>query len=97
MTAANRAGGVDNLIKKIGEAAVTKASPKLLGIGAGVGVVGTLVVGRVAATVRRSLDDKRARETLGNEAKEQLKAEVEELMNSDGVNLGNGEGENDSD
>ncbi|MEW2287062.1 hypothetical protein [Streptomyces sp. NPDC047841] len=99
--AAKRAGGVDALIKIIQDAAVAKAYPgvfrKGAAVGAGAGVVGTLVVGGVAVTVRRFLDDKRAREALANEAEKQLKAEVEKSMSSDGDNLNNGEIDNDSD
>ncbi|MCZ4603459.1 hypothetical protein O3S80_06630 [Streptomyces sp. Lzd4kr] len=96
-TAAKQAGGVENLIKKIEEAAVKKASLQILGKGAAIGVVGTLVVSGVAVTVRRSLDAKRDREVLANEAKERLKTVVEEAMKSDGTNPENGGGENDSD
>ncbi|MYS94789.1 MULTISPECIES: hypothetical protein [Streptomyces] len=99
--AAKRAGGVDALIKIIQDAAVAKASPgvfrKGAALGAGAGVVGTLAAGGVAVTVRRSLDDKRAREALANEAEKQFKAEVEKSMNSDGDNPKSGEGDKDSD
>ncbi|KAB8186008.1 hypothetical protein [Microbispora catharanthi] len=97
VTAAKQAGGVDKLIQVIEEAAVVTASPKIFRKGAGAGVLGTLVAGGVVAVaVKRYLGDKKAREALVNEAKEQLKTKVEESMKSDGANLENGEDESDS-
>lgn len=94
VTEAKLVGGVDKLITIIEEAAAAKVSSKAFGKGAGVGVLSTLIVGGVAVAVRRSLDGKKDREALANEAKEQLKAEP---MDPDGPNLENGEGESDSD
>ncbi|MET7934544.1 hypothetical protein [Streptomyces sp. NPDC005322] len=96
-TQAARAGGVDKWIEVIEEAAATKAFPKTFGKGAGVGALSVLVVAGLAATARRALNDRRAREALANEAKEQLKTEVKESMKSNGINTENGEGESDSD
>ena len=77
---------------------MAKESPRIFGKGFGVGVLVALgAAGAVAIAARRFLDRKDVREALANEATEQLKAEVEELMNSDVTNLENGEDENDSD
>lgn len=89
VTEAKRVGGVDNLIKIIEKNAVLRAAPKLIGTGVGAGVLGTLAVGRLRQA-------QRDREGLANEAKEQLKTEVQESMNSGGTNLDHGEGENGS-
>ncbi|MFD3834784.1 hypothetical protein ACFWWC_00775 [Streptomyces sp. NPDC058642] len=83
-TAAGKAGGVDKLIGAIEAAAVAKAFPRAFGKGAGVGAAGALVAVSAAVALKRSRDDRRAREALANEAKEQLKAEVEDKSSPDG-------------
>ncbi|MFE7238220.1 hypothetical protein [Streptomyces sp. NPDC057580] len=65
-TAAKAAGGVDKLIKAIEKVAYVK--------GAGVGAAGVLAVGGAVAAARHFQGAKKAAE----EAKEQLKAEVQE-------------------
>lgn len=97
VTEARRVGGVDNLIEIIEEAAVSKEFPRILGKGVGAGALATLGAGVVVVAMRRVLGSRKAREALANEAKEQLKAEVEESIDSDGANFGNGEDESDSD
>jgi len=97
VTEARRVGGVDNLIEIIEEAAVAKEFPRILGKGVGAGALATLGAGVVVVAMRRVLGSRKAREALANEAKEQLKAEVEESIDSDGANFENGEDESDSD
>ena len=73
-TAAKRAGGVDNFIAAIEKDAVTKAFPKIFG-------AGLLVAGAVASTAvavaKRYSGLRDLREAQANEAREQIKAEVE--------------------
>ena len=68
-------GGVDKLIEKIGEGAVSKAAPRIFGKGVLVGALGRRD-GR-GCEPKRYLDDKKAREDLAEYAKAQLKAAVE--------------------
>jgi hypothetical protein len=81
-TLAKKLGGVDNLIKTIEFDAVKRAAPVLLGVGVGVGAL-------VGAGARPAIDaGKRGwakyKESgvAAAEAKEQLKAIVEESVNS---------------
>lgn len=75
--AAKEVGGVDKLIEQIGEGAVSKAAPRIFGKGALVGALGTAATGVAAMAAKRYLDNKKARETLAEGAKAQLKAAVE--------------------
>ena len=97
VTEAKLAGGVDKLIEIIEKAAAAKEFPKTFGKGVGTGALATLGTGVVVVAMRRLLERKKAREALANEAKEQLIAELEESMKSDGADFENGEDENDSD
>jgi hypothetical protein len=81
VAAAKEVGGVDKLIEKIGEEAVSKAAPRIFGKGVLVGALG--VATGVAA--KRYLDDKKAREDLTEDAKAQLKAAVEGSPSSEGA------------
>ncbi|MDW8806299.1 hypothetical protein P1P68_16280 [Streptomyces scabiei] len=91
-TQAAQAGGVDKWIEVIEEVAAAKAFPKAFSKGAGVGALSALAVAGLAVISKRALDERRAREALADEAKEQLKA-----TKSNDINPKNGEGENDSD
>ena len=77
VVAAKEVGGVDKLVEKIGEGAVSKAAPRIFGKGALIGVVGTAATGVAAMVAKRYLDNKKAREVLADDAKAQLKAAVE--------------------
>lgn len=93
VTAAKRLGGVNNLIETIEAGAVAKAAPRLLRKGAAVGAL----LGAAGAAAGKHLWDKyKAREVAANEAKEQLKAEIEEHMNSDHANAEHGEDASDA-
>ena len=48
VVAAKEVGGVDKLIEKIGEGAVSKAAPRIFGKGALVGALGTAATGVAA-------------------------------------------------
>ena len=85
VVAAKEVGGVDKLIEKIGEGAVSKAAPRIFGKGALVGVVGTAATGVAAMIAKCYLDNKKAREALGEDAKAQLKAAVEGSPSAEGA------------
>ncbi|THA71968.1 hypothetical protein E6P78_05255 [Streptomyces sp. A0958] len=97
MVLASRVGGVDNLVKNIGKAAVAKAAPvigkaavakaapKIYCMGAGAGALGTLAAGGVAVAVRNAWREKRAREACAKEAGEQTETAGQESVNSGGV------------
>lgn len=86
-TAAARLGGVENLIRAIETGAVAKAAPALLGKGAGMGVVGTLAAGCIVLGIKRVKSTYEAREHAANDAKERLRAVVDEQEASDDANL----------
>jgi hypothetical protein len=89
-TQAKRAGGVESLIKIIERNAVMKARPTTLGVGIGIGVAGTLAARQVFVSVGQAFDDRRARETLADEAKARLK---QEFVDGEGAQIEAGEGE----
>jgi hypothetical protein len=77
VVAAKEVGGVDKLIKKIGEGAVSKAAPRIFGKGVLVGAtLGTAATGAAMAT-KCYLGNKKVREALAEDAAAQLKAAVE--------------------
>lgn len=87
VTAAAQMGGVEPLIRKIESGAVAKAAPGLLGKGAGIGALGTLAAGGIVFGVRWLWSTYQAREAAAVEAKEQLRAVVDEQEASDEANL----------
>jgi hypothetical protein len=97
VTQAARLGGVDNLIKKIEAGAVTKAAPKLVALGVGVGAL-LVVGGKAAMTGGKNFAGKyRARQVAADEAKKELKAEVARALDSDATIADPGAGSGDVD
>ena len=78
VTAAARSGGVENLIRKIESGAVTRAAPGLFWKGAGIGVFGTLAVGGMALGARWLWSVYEETLAAAAEAKEDLRAAVDE-------------------
>jgi len=74
VSAAAEAGSVDNLIKNIEDNAVSKSAPRIFLVGA---VAATAAWALGTAAMKHFLDERRARELLSNEAKEQLRAVAE--------------------
>jgi len=74
VTAAARMGGVENMIRTIESGAVAKATPALLGKGAGIGALVTLAAGGVYFGGRRLWSMYEARADAAEGAKEQLRA-----------------------
>jgi hypothetical protein len=87
VTSAARSGGVENLIREIESGAVAKATRGLLGKGAGIGVVGTLAAGGILLGLRWLWSTYAAREAAAVEAKERLRAVVDEHEASDDAGL----------
>lgn len=93
VTEAKRAGGVDALIKIIEDTAIGKRSRVTFAKGVGAGVLLTCVVAEGAVVAQRFLENRAEREALANEARDQLWAEIEGSVNTDGVSSENGEHE----
>ena len=92
VTEAKLAGGVDAWIEILEDAAAAAGSSKSFVKGVGVGVLVACVVGGGALSARDLLVQKRDRRALADEAREQLRAEIERVATPDAVG-----GENSSD
>jgi tartrate dehydratase alpha subunit/fumarate hydratase class I-like protein len=77
VTLAKKMGGVKNLIKTIETGAVTKAAPKLIAIGIGIGGATAVGVMGVKGLLDQSLEKRSVRLRAAEKAKERLTAIVE--------------------
>jgi hypothetical protein len=94
-TLAKKLGGVDNLIKTIEFDAVKRAAPVLLGVGLGLGALVGAGARPAIAAGKRGWAKYKESGVAAAEAKEQLKAIVEESMKSNDANEGPTEGSDD--
>lgn len=85
VTEAKLAGGVDAWIKILEDAAVADRSSKSLAKGVGLGLLVAGVMGGVAGSARALWVQNRDRRALIDEARAQLKAEIEALLTPDVV------------